>query len=79
MSQNLLIENGGRITLPEDLIDRYRLDEDTPLRVIETRNGILLVPLTDQPMDDALRAELEAWQALGAESFEMFPFEDSEK
>ena len=79
MSQNLLVENGGKITLPEDLIDRYHLEEDKALRVIETRNGILLVPLTDEPMNDALRAELEAWQALGAENFEMFSFEESER
>lgn len=79
MSQNLLIENGGRITLPEDVIDRYQLEEDTPLRVIKTRSGILLVPLSDQPMNDALCAELEGWQALGVESFETFPYEDAEK
>lgn len=78
MSQNLLIENGGRITLPEDVIDRYKLEEHTALRVIETRNGILLVPLTNEPMSDALLAELETWQALGAESLETFPFEDAE-
>ena len=79
MSQALLVETGGRITLPEDVRDRYQLGEDTPLRVIETRNGILLVPLTDQPMSDPLRAELEDWQALGAESLETFPYEDAEK
>ncbi len=67
---NLLIEN-GKITLPEDLVHRYHLDEHTPIRVIETRTGILLVPLTDAPMTDALRSELEDWQALGAESLDV--------
>ena len=73
------MENGGKITLPEEVVDRYQLEEDTAVRVIETRNGILLVPLSDAPMNDALRAELEEWQALGLESFETFPFEDVER
>ena len=68
MAQNLTIEN-GRITLPKDVLGRYRLEDDTPLRMIETRNGILLIPLTDDPMTESLRAEIEEWQALGNESF----------
>ncbi|MDX6403160.1 MAG: hypothetical protein QOH70_615 [Blastocatellia bacterium] len=77
MSQNLVIEN-GKITLPDDVCDRYRLNEETPLRMIETRNGILLVPLTNEPMSADLRDELEAWQELGAEGFGMFPYEELE-
>ena len=77
MSQNLTIEN-GRITLPRDVVGRYRLEDDTPLRMIETRNGILLIPLTKEPMSSALSAELEEWQATGAESFELFPYESDE-
>jgi bifunctional DNA-binding transcriptional regulator/antitoxin component of YhaV-PrlF toxin-antitoxin module len=75
MSQSLVIQN-GKITLPEDVCERYRLNEETPLRIIETRNGILLVPLSDEPMSADLRDELEAWQELGAESFGMFPYEE---
>jgi bifunctional DNA-binding transcriptional regulator/antitoxin component of YhaV-PrlF toxin-antitoxin module len=75
MSQTLLIEN-GKIALPDDVLDRYRLDDKTTLRIIETRNGILLVPLTDEPMSADLRDELEAWQELGAEGFGMFPYEE---
>ncbi len=77
-SENLVVEDGGKITLPETVRDRYGLAEDTPLRIIETRNGILLVPLTNEPMSEELRAELDEWQALGAESLEPFPYEDSE-
>lgn len=77
-SENLIIEDGGKITLPETIRDRYHLAPDTPLRIIETRNGILLVPLTSEPMNAELRAELEEWQSLGAESLELFPYEDSE-
>jgi hypothetical protein len=79
MSRNLIVEDGGKITLPEELVTRYQLEEDTAIRVIETRNGILLIPLTNAPMNKALSAELEEWQALGIESFETFPFEDVEK
>ncbi|MEA2173261.1 MAG: hypothetical protein QOD00_853 [Blastocatellia bacterium] len=77
-SENLIIEDGGKITLPENVRERYGLAQDTPLRIIETRNGILLVPLTDEPMSESLRAELEEWQSLGAGSLEMFPYEDKQ-
>lgn len=74
MSQNVSIHD-GKITLPKDVVGRYRLADDTPLRMIETRNGILLIPLTDEPMSPSLCAEIEEWQALGTESFELFPYE----
>ena len=75
-SENLIVEDGGKITLPETVREHYGLAEDTPLRVIETRGGILLVPLTAEPMSEGLRAELEEWQTLGAESLELFPYEE---
>ena len=78
MSENLTIEN-GRITLPRDVVGRYRLEDDTPLRMIETRSGILLVPLTKEPMSSALSAEIAKWQALGVESLELFPYESDEQ
>ena len=77
MSQNLVIEN-GKLTLPRDVTRRYRLEDNAPVRMIETRNGILLIPLTDEPMSESLRAEIEEWQALGAESFDLFPYESDE-
>ena len=64
--------------MPETVRDRYGLAEDTPLRIIETRNGILLVPLTKEPMNEELLSELEEWQTLGAESLEMLSYEDDE-
>jgi bifunctional DNA-binding transcriptional regulator/antitoxin component of YhaV-PrlF toxin-antitoxin module len=77
-SENLIIEDGGKITLPETVRNRYGLAQDTPLRIIETRNGILLIPLTDEPMSESLRAELEEWQSIGAGGLEMFPYEDEQ-
>jgi bifunctional DNA-binding transcriptional regulator/antitoxin component of YhaV-PrlF toxin-antitoxin module len=75
-SENLIVEDGGKITLPESVREHYGLAEDTPLRVIETRSGILLVPLTSEPMSEDLRSELDEWQALGSESLELFPYEE---
>jgi bifunctional DNA-binding transcriptional regulator/antitoxin component of YhaV-PrlF toxin-antitoxin module len=78
MLEPLLIEAGGKITLPEALRNRYGFEPNTPVRVIETQSGILLVPLTDAPMSEGLKAELAEWQSLGAEALAMFPFEEKE-
>ena len=78
MSRDLLVEESGKISLPEEVREHYGLTPDTPLRVIETRGGILLVPLTTGPMSEELARELEEWQALGAAGLEMFPYEDTE-
>lgn len=74
----MTMEQDGKITLPDAVRDHFRLQPGAPLRMIETRHGILLVPLTEAPMSHTLAEELQAWQALGAESLELFPFEDSE-
>jgi bifunctional DNA-binding transcriptional regulator/antitoxin component of YhaV-PrlF toxin-antitoxin module len=64
----------GEITLPENLRARHGIASDTPIRVIETRNGILLVPLTKEPISPALAQELEEWQSLAATSWEKFDY-----
>ena len=78
MLEPLLIEAGGKVTIPEALRSRYGFEPNTPVRIIETQSGILLIPLTDAPMSDALKAELAEWQSLGADALEMFPFEEQE-
>jgi bifunctional DNA-binding transcriptional regulator/antitoxin component of YhaV-PrlF toxin-antitoxin module len=78
MLEPLLIEAGGKVTIPEALRSRYGFEPNTPVRMIETQSGILLIPLTDAPMSDALKAELAEWQSLGADALEMFPFEEQE-
>jgi hypothetical protein len=77
MSQNLVIHD-GKITLPEEIIGRYQLDDQTPVRMIETRSGILLVPITNEPMSSSLLSEIAEWQAIGRESLELFPYESDE-
>ena len=78
MSQNILVEN-GTITLPEDVADRYQIDDSTPVRIIETRGGILLVPLTDTAMDASLLQEIADWQVLGNETLRSFPYESEDQ
>jgi bifunctional DNA-binding transcriptional regulator/antitoxin component of YhaV-PrlF toxin-antitoxin module len=78
MLEPLVIEAGGKVTLPEALRHRYGFEPNTPIRVIEMQSGILLVPLTDAPMSEGLKAELADWQALGADALERFPFEEKE-
>jgi bifunctional DNA-binding transcriptional regulator/antitoxin component of YhaV-PrlF toxin-antitoxin module len=65
----------GSISLPDELRERYGLGADTPVRIIETRSGLLLIPMTEAPMSEALFEELEEWQALGMEAAEALPFE----
>ena len=76
-SQNLVIHN-GQISLPEDVIGRYQLGDETPVRIIETRGGILLVPITSEPMSSSLIAEIAEWQELSAKSLDLFPYEGDE-
>lgn len=76
MSGNLIVEDGGKISLPENVREHYGLTPDTPIRIIETRGGILLIPLTNEPMSAHLARELGEWQSLGASSLETFPYEE---
>jgi bifunctional DNA-binding transcriptional regulator/antitoxin component of YhaV-PrlF toxin-antitoxin module len=69
---NLTVEPNGKIMLPDELRRRYGFREETSVRVVETRNGVLLIPLTDAPMSAELAQELEEWQYLAASSWEMF-------
>lgn len=75
---SLTVGQKGEIALPDAVRERYGLLPQTQVRMIETRTGILLVPLTDAPMSAELAQELADWQALSAESWDMFPYEDEE-
>ncbi len=61
MMTSLTVGRGGEIALPEAVRERYGLIPDAPVRVIETRTGILLVPLTDAQMSPELAWELAEW------------------
>jgi hypothetical protein len=67
---------GGEIQLSPELRRRYGFKATTPIRLIETRCGVLLVPLTSDAMDEGLQKELAEWQTLGAATWDMLPFEE---
>lgn len=73
---SLSMKPSGEITLPVDVRQRYGMTPEIPLRIVETRSGVLLVPLTQEPMSEALRQELAEWQELSLESWRQFPYED---
>jgi len=73
--KSLTVGEGGEIALPEELRARYGFSSETRVRVIETRNGILLVPLTTQPMPPELTRELAEWNALAVQTWESFPYD----
>ncbi len=72
----LTVGPSGEIELPDKVRERYGIAPASPVRLIETRGGILLVPVSNAPMSAELAEELAQWQALSAEAWEMFPFEE---
>jgi bifunctional DNA-binding transcriptional regulator/antitoxin component of YhaV-PrlF toxin-antitoxin module len=74
----LTIGPDGEIELPDKVRERYGLTPATSVRIIETRDGILLIPLSDAPMSAELAEELAQWQDLSAETWEMFPYREED-
>ena len=74
-----VIDSAGAVVLPAELRTRHHLDPATILRIVETRHGLLLVPMTHQPMPAEFQEELDAWQSLDAAGWDAFPFETSEQ
>lgn len=70
------IEETGKFTLPADITERYQFKKETQFRIVETQKGILLIPLTSEPMNDQLKDELEQWQAIGSDGWEIFGYEE---
>ena len=66
---------GNDITLPKSIREKYGLKPESRVRIIETKDGILLIPLTDEPADKILQAELDEWQQLGEEVWHNLPDE----
>lgn len=73
---NLTVKPNLEVDLPADVCNRYGITPHTSLRIIETRTGILLIPLASEAMDPELAGELEQWQQLGARSLDDFPYEE---
>jgi hypothetical protein len=75
---NVTLKPGGELTLPTTLCERYGMTPEVPIRIIETRSGLLLIPLTGAPMDAELEKELADWQELSSTVWDAFPFEEDE-
>lgn len=73
----LTIQENGKFTLPDEIVERYQFKKETQFRIVETEKGVLLIPLTKESMNDELKTELEEWQAIGTVGWEMFNFEEN--
>ena len=71
----LLLEPNGTIRLPKKSLKRYGFEEKMLIRMIETKEGVLLIPLTDQSMSDELKQEIAQWQEASSGTWEEFPYE----
>lgn len=74
---SLTIGQDGEIALPSVVRERYGFKPDTPVRIIETRSGILLIPVSNLPMSKDLQQEIAEWQAVGTATWELFPYEEA--
>jgi bifunctional DNA-binding transcriptional regulator/antitoxin component of YhaV-PrlF toxin-antitoxin module len=68
---NVSMTKDRAITLPLEVCEKHGFNPETPIRIIETGAGVLLVPLTNAPMTDELAQELAEWQALATSGWEM--------
>ena len=75
----MTIERDGKLALPPDIQERSGLLPETAVRVIETRDGILLVPLTDAPMSADLTEELQDRHRPGQEALAKFSYKKEDK
>ncbi len=78
MTTNLTVGRRGEIALPIDVRERHGLMPETPIRIVETRSGILLVPLAGGPMEPALQEELAEWQEGATSAWESFPYDEGQ-
>jgi bifunctional DNA-binding transcriptional regulator/antitoxin component of YhaV-PrlF toxin-antitoxin module len=76
---NLTVGQEGEIRLPDDLRERHGIAPETPLRVIETRSGIYLIPLNGKDVSAALTVEMENWQSLGQSTWDSFSYENEQE
>jgi hypothetical protein len=72
----LTIEENGKLTLLNDIVKRYQFKAKTRFRIIEMQKDVLLISLTDEPINDKLKTELEERQAIGANGWETVDFEE---
>ena len=72
----VMMTKDGTVPLPLEVREKHGFTAETPIRIVETRSGVLLIPLTKAPMSEELAQELAEWQALSLSTWELFRFED---
>lgn len=72
------VGEGGEVALPGEVCRRYGLKFNSPMRLVETENAILLVPLNDKS-SEILEQEMQQWQSLAAEAWDLFPYVEEEE
>jgi bifunctional DNA-binding transcriptional regulator/antitoxin component of YhaV-PrlF toxin-antitoxin module len=75
----LTIQENGTFSLPDEIVEQYHFKRENKVRIIRTKSGILLVPLTDAPMDAELTSELADWQSISADSWDLFRFDEVDR
>jgi len=73
---SMVLGKHGELTLPPEIRNRYGLKPDTPVRIVETQSGILVIPLTSEPASPQLAQELKDWQSVGETAWQAFGFEE---
>ncbi|CUU10903.1 MAG: hypothetical protein K6U12_12115 [Armatimonadetes bacterium] len=69
--KHAIIGKNGELIVPEEMRIRYHLEPDIPVRLVETKVGILIIPLNEPPSEETME-ELAAWQRVGLASWERF-------
>ena len=74
----LTIKENGKFTLPDDIVERYQFKRETQFRIIETQKGVLLVPMTNEPMNERTEIRTRRMASNRRENaWEMFDFEEN--
>ena len=70
---NVTIGSHGEIRLPEDVARRYGTRAAREVRLLQTRSGILIVPLVEDQPSAELQSEIEMWQQAGEDVWQSSP------
>lgn len=69
----LTVGRSSEVVLPPDVRARYGFAPEMSVRLIETRLGVMMIPLKPAPPSEALANEIADWQKLAAGAITLFP------
>ncbi len=76
MMTSMVVGERGELTLPSEIQERYGLKPDSAVRIVETRGGILLIPLAGGASPE-LAQEIADWQMLGEATWQSLGIDES--